>query len=352
MSGQNPGLNSKDVGISPCSEQESDDGGSTNLLHASSSQDTDSDTEEQPTTPPAPTSNLNKRQLSTRSLNSLPLVKKVRTDLQQSAASTSVSSTVEFLRSRATGPLEADKGAPDSSPATPIDLSAETDDFAVTESEDIALLSCPESPSSLGLFSLQSRKSSTKQLQDDIAAAQRGVVNKPCSPLKNVVQFSAKKQKKLHPGKSRDISSEAADWEQCRQISTPFPNASDPFATYERNKQSSSSPRLPSGINPSTTSSPLRSSHKKSPKSGIKSSSGSPTTGLSSRVTNLERGVLSLRRAIGISGAESTSPKLSVPDRLSAIESKLESLVQAVNTNTRERILLKTRVSALFKALN
>jgi hypothetical protein len=62
--------------------------------------------------------------------------------------------------------------------------------------------------------------------------------------------------------------------------------------------------------------------------------------------------VLSLRRAIGISGADSTSQNLSVPERLSAIETKLETLVQAVNANTRERSILKTRVSALFKLVN
>ena len=84
----------------------------------------------------------------------------------------------------------------------------------------------------------------------------------------------------------------------------------------------------------------------------MKPSSGSPATGLSNRVTNLERGALSLRRAICVSGAESTSRNLSVPERLSAIETKLETLVQAVNANARERSILKTRVTALFKLVN
>jgi hypothetical protein len=251
MSGPNPGGISKDIEISPGSEQESNDDEATNSLRPSSSQDTDSDTEEQDITLAAPTNNLNKRQLSTHSLKSLPLAKKARTDLQKPAASTSVSSTVDFLRSRATSSLEANKGAFDSFPSVPIDLSKELDDFAVTESEDQASRSCPDSPSNAGLFSLQTRETSARQLQDDIVAVQRGVFNDPCSPLKNVVQFSAKKQKKLHHTKSRDAATEAAEWEQHRQNSVQFPCSSDPFEACERNKQSSSSPRLPSGINPS-----------------------------------------------------------------------------------------------------
>jgi hypothetical protein len=135
MSGPNPGDTSKDVEISPGSEQESNDDGSSNLLRSSSSQDTDSDTEELHIPLATSTTNLNKRQLSTHSSNSLPLTKKARVDLQKPAAS-SASSTVDFLRSRATGSLEANKGAPDSSPSLPIDLSTDLDDFAVTESED------------------------------------------------------------------------------------------------------------------------------------------------------------------------------------------------------------------------
>jgi hypothetical protein len=86
MSGQKPGDASKDIEISLGSEQESDDGGSTNLLRPSRSQDTDSDTEEQLVTLPAPTITLNKRQLSTHSSKSLPLAKKARADLQKPAA--------------------------------------------------------------------------------------------------------------------------------------------------------------------------------------------------------------------------------------------------------------------------
>jgi hypothetical protein len=66
---------------------------------------------------------------------------------------------------------------------------------------------------------LQIRKTSPKQLEEDVAAAQRGVVHDPCSPLKNAVQFSSAKQKKLRRSKSRNVSSEAADWEQCRKLS-------------------------------------------------------------------------------------------------------------------------------------
>ena len=205
----------------------------------------------------------------------------------------------------------------------PVDLSKEEYPFPITESDDQVPGSCPDSPLDAENFLLFNPGTDSAKFTSAIEAASRGIVANPCSPLKNVLSFSDKKKA------------------PSRRVSSAKPSL---FR------------KLSSGINPSpakpSTLTSLTAAKPASPKPSKKSfQRGSPSTGVTSRIANLERGVLQLRRAVGVPSDDSTGGT-TVPLRLGALEARVDKIVLAVNANTRSTAASKIRVSALFQKLN
>jgi hypothetical protein len=213
----------------------------------------------------------------------------------------------------------------DSSPvlnSKPIDLSKEEDPFPITESDNQVLGSCPDSPLDADQFSLYNKSTDSAKFKSAVEAASRGVVVNPCSPLKNILSFTDKKK-----AKSRRVSS-------TKSARSPgklelLPVSSKPSALTS-----------PTAVKPASTKSLKKASQH-----------GSPSTGLTSRVANLERGVLKLRRAVGVTSDDNTEGT-SVPQRIGALEAQVDNLIVAVNNNTKATAALKIRASALFQKLN
>ena len=140
--------------------------------------------------------------------------------------------------------------------------------------------------------------------------------------MKNILSFSDKKK-----AKSRRVSS-------TKSARSPgklelLPVSSKPSALTS-----------PTAVKPASTKSLKKASQH-----------GSPSTGLTSRVANLERGVLKLRRAVGVTSDDNTEGT-SVPQRIGALEAQVDNLIVAVNNNTKATAALKIRASALFQKLN